>query len=157
MINFLLSKLQITIFQWTIFTMKIQHLYRYPHIYQYQHPFLPFFQIEILEYWIFFLISFKKKAEIEFYVESDIKRNQFFKKRLPSIFGHSMMMMRVLMLMLVSSVMYDGAKELESAPKNTKRMKKWHLLVPSCFKDAELKKFLTFARKKVWFYVMWRA
>ena len=91
----------------------------------------------------------RKKAEIEFYVESDIKRNQFFKKRLPSIFGHSMMMMRVLMLMLVSSVMYDGAKELESAPKNTKRMKKWHLLVPSCFKDAELKKFLTFARKKV--------
>ena len=94
-------------------------------------------------------LSLLKKAEIEFYVESDIKRNQFFKKRLPLIFGHSMMMMRVLMLMLVSSVMYDGAKELESAPKNTKRMKKWHLLVPSCFKDAELKKFLTFARKKV--------
>ena len=40
--------------------MKIQHLYRYPHFYQYKHPFLPFFQIEILEYWIFFLISFKK-------------------------------------------------------------------------------------------------
>ena len=150
--NFLLSKLQITIFHHENSTFV-----QIPTFLSILTSVFTFFPNR--NSWILNLLSylFKKKAEIEFYVESDIKRNQFFKKRLPSIFGHSMMMMRVLMLMLVSSVMYDGAKELESAPKNTKRMKKWHLLVPSCFKDAELKKFLTFARKKVWFYVMWRA
>ena len=44
------------------------------------------------------------------------------------------------------------------APKSSKVLqrirkgwRKRHLLVPSCFKDAELKKFLTFARKKVCF------
>ena len=143
MINFLLSKLQITIFHHENSTFV-----QIPTFFHINIRFYLFSKSKFLNIESSFL-SLLKKAEIEFYVESDIKRNQFFKKRLPSIFGHSMMMMRVLMLMLVSSVMYDGAKELESAPKNTKRMKKWHLLVPSCFKDAELKKFLTFARKKV--------
>ena len=46
--------------------------------------FLPFFQIVILERWIFFLISFQKSWDWFLRWVRYKKRNQFFKKRLPS-------------------------------------------------------------------------
>ena len=59
-----------------------------------------------------------------------------------------MMMMRVLMLMLVSSAKHDGAKELESAPKNTKRMKKTASSCTILLQGCRIEEVFDFCKEK---------
>ena len=52
------------------------------------------------------------------------------------------------MLMLVSSAKHDGAKELESAPKNTKRMKKTASSCTISLQGCRIEEVFDFCKEK---------